>query len=82
MQTQLETTLIHIAVSDRPIYTSESVTASSLTGFFEMTFLYTTAVRLGIIQSDESTHQSVRSIATYMAPSAKMTWNHEYWKTS
>jgi hypothetical protein len=28
---------------------------------------------------DEGAHQSVRSMATYMAPSAKMTWNQEYY---
>lgn len=40
MHTQLDTTLIHIATSDRPMYTSESgsVGASPM-GFFDTTFL-------------------------------------------
>ena len=40
MQTQLDTTLIHMAVSDRPMYTSLSVVIKPSIGLDDMTFLY------------------------------------------
>jgi hypothetical protein len=43
-----------------------------------MTFLSAELVLNGL-RGDEGAHQSVRSMATYMAPSAKMTWNQEYY---
>ena len=39
MQIQLDTTLIHMAVSDRPMYTSVSVVARPSIGLADMMFL-------------------------------------------
>lgn len=64
MHAQLETTRIHIATSERPMYTSLSPLWSA-----------------GAVPG-RTTFQSVRSIATYIAPIAKMIWNQAYYSTA
>lgn len=61
MHAQLETTRIHIATSERPMYTSLSPLWS-----------------VGAVPG-RTTFQSVRSMATYIAPIAKMMWNQAYY---
>lgn len=81
MQTHPETTLIHIATSERPMYTSKSGSTGPEIGCFETMFLKLErqSKKDGRKGDDGIAYQSVSSIATYIAPIAKMIWNQEYY---
>jgi hypothetical protein len=78
MQTQLETTRIHIAISERPMWTTSSESEG-------LRVLETTFLCDGLLSSSAGngcniyTYQSVKSIATYIIPIAKIKWNQEYY---
>jgi hypothetical protein len=48
MQTQLETTRIHMATSERPMYTSESGSTGPEMGVLDTTFLFGRKFKMGI----------------------------------
>lgn len=78
MHTQLDTTRIHIATSDRPMYTSEFGSIGVDIGLFDTTFLK--FVEASVTDYENITHQSVSSMATYIVAITKITWNQEYWE--
>ena len=75
IHTQLDTTRIHIATSDLPMYTSSSgLPTTALTTFLNH------KGQGNSVRRNQCTHQSVSNIATYIAPSTKMMWNQEYFE--